>query len=100
MKSRDGVCPLCWVPKENIWWSRRSTWSTSILTTANIYSTVADEVEVGWEGIVPRSNVFGYRGTGTGGGLWGARWEAVDAVSSCPIGVVGFEIVSDFRQDP
>ena len=74
----------------------------SVLATANVYSTVADEVETkfGWEGIVPRLNVFGYRGTGAGGGLWGARWEAVNAVSTCPIGVVWFEIVSDFGQDP
>ena len=74
----------------------------SVLATTNVYSAVADEVEteIGWEGIVPGLNVFGYRGASAGDGLWGARWEAVDAVSSCPIGVVWFEIVSDFGQDP
>ena len=106
VESGDGACPLCWVPKETIWRSRWSTWSMSVLTMANIYSTVADEVEtnIGWEGVVLGSNVFRFRGAGTGSAGWGAGWKAsstyLSAIITCPIGVVRFEIVSDFGQDP
>ena len=106
MKSRDRARPLCWVPKENVWQSRRSTWSTSVLATTDVYSTIADEVEtkISWKGIVPGSNIFRFWGAGVGSAGWGAGWEAsgayLSAISTCPIGVVRFEIVSDFGQDP
>ena len=101
MKSGDGARSLCWVPKENIWQSRQSTWSTSVLATTDVYSAIADEVEtkIGWEGVVPGLNVFGFRGAGMGSAGWGAGWEAsayLSAISTGPIGIVWFEIISDF----
>ena len=78
----------------------------SVLATTDVYSAIADEVEtkIGWEGVVPGSNVFGFWGAGTGSAGWGAGWEAsgtyLSAISTCPIGVVWFEIVGDFGQDP
>ena len=77
----------------------------SILATANVYSTVADEVEtkIGWEGVVLGLNVFRFQGAGMGSAGWGAGWEAItylSAINTGPIGIVWFEIVSDFGQDP
>ena len=75
----------------------------SVLATTDVYSAIADEVKIDWEGVVPGSNVFRFQGAGAGSAGWGAGWEAsayLSAISTGPIGVVQFEIVSDFRQDP
>ena len=78
----------------------------SVLTMTDVYSAIANEVktEISWEEIVPGLNVFRFRGAGMGSAGWGAGWEASgayqSAISTCPIGVVWFEIIGDFRQDP
>ena len=75
----------------------------SVLAMTDVYSAIADEVKIDWEGVVPGSNVFRFWGAGTGSAGWGAGWETsayLSAINTCSIGVVQFEIVGDFRQDP